>query len=103
MKSTYRGIDDGELFEFNIPFWAVSVNEATGEYESDFQFNYSEENDTLFPTDESLIQHIDDIKINIAIYIEDNLILNTQIQESEKLSDTPLDKEQDNTNCKQYQ
>lgn len=56
-KSLYRGGNGiGEVFTFIIPNWCVNKNKATGEYETDLEFDYVD--DKLIPTKESILKVI---------------------------------------------
>ncbi|MCK9475595.1 MAG: hypothetical protein M0R46_06745 [Candidatus Muirbacterium halophilum] len=56
-KSLYRGGNGiGEVFTFIIPNWCVNKNKATGEYETDLEFDYVD--DKLIPTKDSILRAI---------------------------------------------
>lgn len=76
MKSKYRGVNGGVILTLEIPRWAVNKNEATGEYESTFQFNYND--GECFPTDESIIMNLDLILSDFGAIPEDNEILDLE-------------------------
>lgn len=59
MKSNYSGGNGiGEVFTFYIPNWCVSRNKATGEYETDLEFDYDDEDGKLRPIKDSILRVI---------------------------------------------